>query len=214
MDGIRGSGIAVRALPADVVTVSFLATEPAAGQAPDAASSEGQAASALEAAGFKVLEVSKRFLMHKGSEKSSYFSPAASLQTTMTLRVTGFKNFADVLQTLQKTGVKHFSSVVMSSSKAEDVRDELEKEAIEKAVRQARFRAQAAGAKAGGVADLTVSPSLAPGTEGVRHNYAPEPARFEDWTPGQNLIGRQREGELPQIKYAVTATALLALQTE
>jgi uncharacterized protein YggE len=225
MDGIKGTGVAVRALPADIISVSIQIAEPMGEQAPDAAGDEVKIIKGLESAGLKVLDASKLFQSLSSVERSGYFSTGKgaskgsdSFQSQMTLRVTGFKHFTDVLQALEKSGAQRFSAVLMSSSKAEGVRDELEKEAIEKAMAQAHKRAEAAGVKLRGVGDLTVTPARAPGTDAAAapsYSYAaPGVAPMDDFTPGQNLFKPQQEGELPLVKYAVSASVVMAVKAE
>jgi uncharacterized protein YggE len=226
MDGIKGTGIAVRALPADIVSISIHIAEPIGEQAPDAgATDEAKILKGLESAGLKVLDASKLFQSLSGVERSGYFSSGKgaskgsdSFQSQMTIRVTGFKQFIDVLQVLEKSGAQRFSVVLLSSSKAEGIRDELEKEAIEKAVQQAQKRAEAAGVKLRGVGDLTVTPARAPGTEGAlapTYGYtAPGVSPMDDFTPGQNLFKPQQAGELPVVKYAVSASVVMAVKAD
>jgi uncharacterized protein YggE len=225
MDGIRGSGVAVRALPADIVSVSIHIAEPIGAQVHDDRPDESAVLKALEAAGLKVLETSKLFQSLGGPERASYFSPSKSaakggtgFHSQLTLRVSGFKHFTDVLHVLERSGVRQFSPVLLSSSQADGIRDELEQEAIEKAIKRAQSRAQIAGVKVGGAVDLTVGPTRAPGTEGaVQPSYSSTPstvAANDEFGAGQTLFGPEREGELPLIKYAVAASVVLAAKLE
>ena len=74
MDGISALGVAGRALPADILSVSYPVTDTIGEAGANTASDEARILKVLETAGLKVLEISQRFLSLDEPERAGYFS--------------------------------------------------------------------------------------------------------------------------------------------
>jgi uncharacterized protein YggE len=223
MDGISALGVAGRALPADILSVSYPVTDTIGEAGTNTASDQARIRRALETAGLKVLEVSQRFLSLDEPERPGYFSSGSSsppakastnFQSRMTLRIAGFKNFGGVLRILEQNGARKISSVLLASSKFAGVREELEKEAIEKAISQAQAWARAAGVTAGGVTGLAIAFTRVPAVEPALALYSPPLPVSQEWAPDQDLLAPEQEGEPPLIRYSLTASIFLAITRE
>jgi uncharacterized protein YggE len=125
--------------------------------------------------------------------------------------ITAFKRIAGVLQVLEQNGIRQNVTAHFESSKSEEIKEEVQKEAIEKAIRQAQIWARNAGVKPGAVADLTLTQTTPPPVE-PRIQILGQ--IVEQWSADQNLINSNKEGELPQLKYSVTASVVLAIKPE
>jgi uncharacterized protein YggE len=207
-DGIKASATASRDVPADVVNVSFQISERAV-PADGAADERSILTMALEEKGLKILERSARY--EAGAFDSSYDGSlydaitgtgtaraSVNVQKHVILRVTGFKHVDDVLDILRRHAVRQRVVVTPDHSHAEVVLQELQKEAIESAIAQARRLAEHAGAKSGGVVDLVTQRESA----GFCNN------------PSLNLIDPPRVGELPLLRFSVIANVVLSVKAE
>jgi uncharacterized protein YggE len=206
-DGIKASATASRDVPADVVNVSFQISERAV-PAEGTADERSILIKALEEKGLKILERSARYdpgAFDSSSDGSLYDAitgtgarASINLQKHVILRVTGFKRVDDVLDILRRHAVRQRVVVTPDHSHAEVVLQELQKEAIESAIVQARKLAEHAGAKSGGVVDLVTQRESA----GFCNN------------PSLNLIDPPRAGELPLLRFSVIANVVLGVKAE
>jgi uncharacterized protein YggE len=197
-------------LPADTLTVTFqfAGAVRAAGSAES--SPEVVLKKALESKGIRVQEVSARYDYAMASDSirsypSTILPPAATpggqVQGQATLRVTGFKRMADVVEVLEQNGVRENIFLGFSASNSKDVRGDMQKEAVEKAIEDARLSARVAGLKTGNVIGVTISPFDNAAT-----------STFSAIKP--DLVAPAKEGELPQLTYTVTANVVLAIKPE
>ena len=111
---------------------------------------------------------------------------------------------------MEQAGARKISGVLHASSKFAGVREELEKEAIEKAIGRAKAWAQAAGVNAGGVTGLAIAFTRASAVEPSMALYSLSAPASHEWAPDQDLLAPAQEGELPLIRYSLTATIVLA----
>jgi uncharacterized protein YggE len=207
-DGISGSGTATRALPADTLTATFQF----GGAARDAASPETSPEivlkRVLESKGLKVEEASARYDYAMAFDTIRTYPaaivppggavPGGQIQGQASIRVTGFKRIIDVTEPLEQNGVRENIFLSFSSSKLKDVFGEMQKEAIQNAIEDARLSARLVGVKTGNVIGLAAS-SLDSATQ-----YSAKP----------NLAAPAKEGELPQITFTTTAGVTLAIKPE
>jgi uncharacterized protein YggE len=217
-DGISALGAAVRLLPADILCVSYPVSESVGDQAGTPPSDSARVIKALEAAGLQILEASKRFLSLSEAERPGYFSSgsgtspgkaATSFETRLSLRITGFRNFASVLRLMEQNGARKISRVLLASSKFDAAREELEKEAIQAAIAIAQSRAAAAGLEAGPVMSVAIAFTHMPAADPAMAVYMPASPSGER-APEQELIAPRDEGELPLLKYSLTASIVMA----
>jgi hypothetical protein len=212
-DGIKASATATRAVPADVLVVTFQITErvvPGEG----AEDKRSVLAKVLEDGGLKILESSSRYLPMAGAYGSQFNAIASAgssrepveVRKVATFRITGFRRIEDVLDILGRHGVRQYVSLGADHSKAEAVRQDLRKEAIEAAIAHARRLAAQAGVKAGGVIDLATQPPQA----GLVFPAGFSPALGVD----QNLLDPPRPGELPRLRFTATANIVLAVKPD
>ncbi len=211
-DGIKATTAAHREVPADILVVSFTMTERIVpGEA--AADPRDILAKAMEEKGLRVLTKSVRYF----ANPSAYGVPKIAanagnarepfdVRKQATFRITGFKRIEDVLEVLGRHGLHQTIILNADHSRAEAVREELRKEAIESAIAEARRLAAHAGVKTGGVVDLITQPSQA--VHGMAAHYAPGVG------VDQNLIDARQPGELPRLKLAVTASVVLAIKAD
>jgi uncharacterized protein YggE len=211
-DGIKASASASREVPADILSVSFTMTErfvPGEGSGDP----RGIFAKSLEEKGIQVLTRSARHF----ANPSAYGAPNMikrqgdarepfDVRRQATFRITGFKHIEDVLEVLGRHGLHHAVTLSADHSKAEAVRAELRKEAIERAIAEARHLAAHAGVKTSGVLDLNTQPSLT--VPGLAVPYAP------GFGVDQNLIDAGQPGELPRVKLTVTANVVLGIKAD
>jgi uncharacterized protein YggE len=216
-DGIKASATAVREVPVDILTLTINMTERIA-PGESAADQRDILSKALEAKGLRVLERTVRYLPTPGgtygASQFNLFSNSGAardpieVRNVATFRITGFKRVQDVLEILGRHGVRP-PAVTAHHSKAEEVRQELRKEAIERAIAQARRLAAQAGVKTGGVLDLSTQPpqTLPPGFGG---------GIYAAFVPGQDLslIDPRQPGELPRLRITVSASVVLAIRPE
>jgi len=203
-DGIKGAGRASREVPADVLTVTFNVTE----RAGEGADQRTMVARALEEKGLKILESSARFLAAPPPSYSAQWSSGGAreglqIRSIAAFRITGFKQMDEVLDILARQGVRQLLTLTADHSRADAVREELRKEAVENAIASARRVASEAGVKAGGVVDVTV-----PYISGVA---MPQPYAMPI---DQALIDPPRPGELPRLRLVVTANVVLAVKAD
>jgi uncharacterized protein YggE len=220
-DGVRATATASRDVPADVMAITVQVGERAA---PGALTDSPQAilAKALETKGWKLLERGTRNMSIAGAfgtrsynviSSAGDLSDAVEVQKQLVLRVTGYKRLDDVLELLARHGVREKLTIGVDHSNAAAVRQELEKEAIGKAIEQARIWANHAGVKTGRVLDLSVQsvPSTASGMTTIT-------AGSMTWVPGgavdTTLSDPEQSGELPRLKLSATATVTLAITPE
>jgi hypothetical protein len=216
-DGIKASATAARDVPADILVVTFQVKERIV-PGEEAGGQRAILAKALEERGLQILERSARLLPAAGAY--SQFSgisgtggmrDAVEVRKLAIFRITGFKRIDDVLDILGRHGVRQQVSLGADHSRAEAVRQELRKEAIEGAIAQARRLAAQAGVKAGGVIDLTTQPPQTVLTPGIAISPSPfVPAPSID----QNLIDPPQPGELPRLRFTVTASVVLAIRSD
>jgi uncharacterized protein YggE len=215
-DGIRASAMAVRDVPADILMVTFNMTErivPSEG----ARDQRDILAKALEEKGLRVLERTSRHLPMMAPYGASQVNAISStgalrepieVRRTVAFRVTGYKRIDDVLDAFGRHGVRQVSLVPYHSS-VETVRQELRKEAIERAIAQARRLAAQAGVKTGGVIDLATQPPQT-GPAG----FIPDSVVAPGIATAQNLIDPRQPGELPRLRITVTANVVLAIKQD
>src|SRR5262249_26972494 len=111
----------------------------------------------------------------------------------------------EVLDILGRQGVRQLLTLAADHSRADAVREELRKEAVENAIANARRVAAEAGVKTGGVVDILVPPTYVGGAT-MPQSYA--------MPIGQALIEPPRPGELPRLRLVVTANVVLAVKSD
>jgi uncharacterized protein YggE len=220
-DGVKATATASRAVPADIMAVAVQVAERAA---PGALTESPQAilAKALETKGWKLLERGTRNMSIAGAFGTRSYnvisnvgdvSDAVEVQKQLVLCITGYKRLDDVLELLARHGVREKLSIGVDHSNAAAVREELEKEAIGKAIEQAKIWANHAGVKIGRVLDLSVQ--SVPSTANILTTTA---TGSVFWTPAgaadPTLYDPEQSGELPRLKLSVTATVVLAITPE
>jgi uncharacterized protein YggE len=215
-DGIKAAATASREVPADILVVSFQLTERIVpgDPAPATADQRGMLAKALEGNGLEVLSRSARYMpntgvygAHQSVSSAGTAREPIDVRKLVTFRVTGFKRIDDVLDVLGRHGVRQNLSLSADHSRAEAVREELRKEAIESAIAQARQLAARAGVKTGGVVDLATQPPGFAAAWSVPHY--PTVVGVD-----QSLIDARQPGELPRLRFTVTANVVLAIKPE
>jgi len=221
VDGIKASATASREVPADILVVTFQISERAV-PGEGAADQRTILTKALEEKGLKILEASTRYgalVGTYGGGQSNVISSTGSVRDavevrkTVAFRVTGFKRIDDVLDIVGRHGVRQNLSLIVDHSKAEAIRQELQKEAIARAIAQARSLAATAGVKTGGVVDLATHPgySYLSGTAGT---YAQIAGLLGLTGTDQTLIDPVQPGELPRLKFSVTANVVLGIKSD
>lgn len=169
-DGIKATAIATRALPADLLQVTFNISERIGAEEATKAGDGVQAVvDGLTRRGFEVVSRTVAFASgYKSSGASGLFGRDASarepldLTRTHTLRIKGFKRVEDVLVALTQSGVRNVGSPQLLSSQLDAARSELSLEAARMAVAKARALAKALDVAAGPVIDVTVADTGAP----------------------------------------------------
>jgi uncharacterized protein YggE len=216
-DGVKATATASRVVPADIVIVTIPVTE-RLGPGVQADAQQTTLAKALEGKGWTLLEHGTRGISMSGAFGTRAFnvissagdvSDAVEVQKQLVFRVTGYKRLDDVLELLARHGVREKLSAGVDHSSAAVVRQELDKEAIGKAIEQAKAWATHAGVKTGRVLDLSVQGvgsavnlvTMAPGSMVFTPNGGVDPT----------LYASEQPGELPRLKLSVTATVVLAI---
>jgi uncharacterized protein YggE len=208
-DGINGSGTATRMLPADILTVSFQFAGAARDAAAAEASPEVVLKKVLESKGFKVQEASARYDYAMAFDTIRTYPstilppggsvPGGQIQGQASIRLTGFKRIADVVDVLEQNGVRENIFLSFSSSKSKDVFGDMQREAVDGALEDARLSARVAGVKTGNITAVAIS---SPDSASALYGTKP------------NLVAPAKEGELPQITFTVTANVILAIKPD
>ncbi len=183
-DGIKATAVAVRAVPADIVQVSFTLKETLAGEgaaaALETAARDGAAAIAGELAkrGLKVVRrtyavLGKGYNTRYDSGGLSLFGrdttaskAALTVQRTHTFHITGFKHPDEAIIQLTQLGVATSAPWHLQSSQADRVAEELALEASALAVAKARRLATHLGVTAGALVDVSTGDGRTAGAGG------------------------------------------------
>jgi uncharacterized protein YggE len=219
--GVKATATASRDAPADVMAIAVQVAERAA---PGALTESPQAilTKALETKGLKLLERGTRNMSIAGAfgtrsynviSSAGDVSDAIEVQKQLVMRITGYKRLNDVLELLARHGVREKLTIGVDHSNAAAVRQELEKEAIGKAIEQAKIWANYAGVKTGRVLDLSVQSASS-----TANIMTTTPTGSVLWAPGgaadPTWSDPEQSGELPRLKLSVTATVVLAITPE
>jgi uncharacterized protein YggE len=213
-DGIKASATASRDVPADLLAVTFTVSDRIV---PGEIGGDRREtlAKALEEKGLRVLERTARYLpmmtaygAGQLSATSGALRDTIEVRRQVTFRLGGFKRIDDVIDAFARQGIRQVN-LAPYHSRAEAVRQELRREAIETAIAQARRLAAQAGVRTGGVIDLATQPQQT--VSGVfMHHTAVVPGLATD----QNLIDPRQPGSLPLLRITVTASVVLAIKGE
>jgi hypothetical protein len=220
-DGIKASATATRDVPADIVVVSFHITERVA-LSDGISDSRLILARALEEKGLTILEKSARYQgirAANAADPSSVILSAGSgrdpivLRKHVAFRITGFRRIDDVLDVVGRHGLRTSVTLVADHSRADAVREELRKEAVERAIAQARTLASNAGVKTGGVVDLATQPGSA-ALIGTPVGHGQVVFLPDSTVSDQTLIDPPQPGELPRLRLSVTANIVLSIKSD
>jgi uncharacterized protein YggE len=212
-DGIKGSAIASRTVPADVVSVAFQIAEPAPKPGQEKNTNElSVLVRGFEVKGIKVLEASEWRLNNAAVDPLAPASSRTKLTKRLSLTLAGFKRIEDIADILDENGMSQNVTYTFDSTKFDAIRGDLQREAITKAVAQAQGWARDAGVKTGSVIDLSVSPV------GGYLNTPPALPYINQiplrWNVDQNLIPPAKEGEPSLMRYTVVASVVLAAKPD
>jgi hypothetical protein len=168
-DGFKASATVSRAVPADVLTLSFHLIERSMPEEQSRLRTEElRIREEIQKAGASIVSWTSRIeVVNAGFSTTTfnYINPdsrerqAVDIRREIVARLSGLTDAEPIAAVLGRNAIRHRVMLAWSASQADAVRDELALEATGAAVKKARALAERAGSKAGGVVDLVIQPA-------------------------------------------------------
>jgi len=159
-DGLKVSATVSRSVRADVLTLTFNSDERRSTDGEQTRDIRKRLENAMSSAGAKIIRLRETYSLpfntniKTGQSIGTESAATIHMVKSVVVSMTGFDNPDDILLALSREGIRYFSSVALHSSRADEIKAELDLEAKRAALERALHQARELGLSPAPVLDI------------------------------------------------------------